>query len=78
MTRSLWILTSLSSGKLASRRSESNTMPKNGREVVGPSTFSRASGTPNLYSYDKDVLRLPGCDCRCLIEGGPRVRKSSR
>ena len=41
------ILTSLSSESLASILTVSMAIPKNESDVVGPSTFSTASGTPN-------------------------------
>ena len=47
LTISLHILTSFSSGSRISILCMSNVIPRNVRQVVGPSTFSKARGTPN-------------------------------
>ena len=66
---------SLSRDRRASILLESKIIPKNGREVAGPSIFSNARGTPSslhiLMMMFKFVLQVSEV-------GGPIVKKSSK
>ena len=57
------ILTSLSSGRWASILTVSRVIPRNENDVVGPSTFSIASGTP---SWDRLSVWCLNFADRCL------------
>lgn len=52
---------SLSGGRRICRKTESNSRPKKGRTVTGPSTFSMATGKPrSLHTLKKH--------CRCSLQ----------
>ena len=63
----------MSSGRRVSILFESRIIPKNGREVAGPSTFSIARGTPSslhvLVMMFKFVLQVSEV-------GGPMVKNN--
>ena len=68
-------LPSLASGSLASILIVSSVMPKKGKVVDGPSTFSKARGTPKYLHIWVNISKL----CWQIKEdGGPIVKKSSR
>ena len=65
---------SFSVGSEAWKRLVSRVMPRNSREVEGPSVFSTDSGTPRLEKTEVRVTRPEAGG----EEGGVMMRKSSR
>ena len=72
MSRAIqWVF---SGGRDAWSETESRVMPRNSKEVMGPSIFSGARGTPSSWNVVVTVLRL----CNGGEDGGVTMRKSSR
>ena len=53
----------------------SRTIPKKVRDCVGPSSFSKARGTPRYEHTSLIMLRF---SWQIVDEGGPMVKKLSR